>query len=99
MLEDGNLGLLAYDGLDIDGLPKHDINFNAFNIDMVYTWQFLPGSELSIVWKNAIFSSGDRVENNYFRNLGNTLTDPQNNNFSIKILFFVDALYLKRKRG
>ncbi len=97
LLDDGNLEDIAYTGIDVDGNPSHNINFNVFNIDMVYTWQFLPGSELSIVWKNAIFTDANEVENNYFQNLGNTFRSPQNNNFSIKVLFFVDALYLKRK--
>ena len=29
-------------------------NVNFFNIDMVYTWQFAPGSFINIVWKNAV---------------------------------------------
>ncbi|MEM6299612.1 MAG: DUF5916 domain-containing protein, partial [Bacteroidota bacterium] len=32
----------AYDGMDGD-TPIHDTNFNAFNIDLVYFWQFAPG--------------------------------------------------------
>ena len=31
-------------------------NVNFFNIDMVYTWQFAPGSFLNIVWKDAVFT-------------------------------------------
>ncbi|HMT27990.1 MAG TPA: DUF5916 domain-containing protein, partial [Bacteroidia bacterium] len=33
---------------------NNDFNYNAFNIDFVYSWQFAPGSNLSIVYKNAI---------------------------------------------
>ena len=32
-----------------------DLNFNAWSIDMVYRWNFAPGSEMNIVWKNQLF--------------------------------------------
>jgi hypothetical protein len=31
-------------------------NYNAFNIDAVFSWEFAPGSFMNIVWKNAIYS-------------------------------------------
>lgn len=43
-------------------------NVNIFNIDMVYTWQFAPGSFVNIVWKNAAFDSNNLLETNYFKN-------------------------------
>jgi len=56
--------------LQATGLLKADSNFyaganknvNFFNIDMVYTWQFAPGSFLNIVWKNATQYVSDKVE-------------------------------------
>ena len=33
---------------------SHNVSFNAFNIDMVFYWQFAPGSELNLVWKNSL---------------------------------------------
>ncbi len=32
---------------------SRDTTFNAFNIDAMYEWRFAPGSQVSIVWKNA----------------------------------------------
>src|SRR5260221_6142469 len=34
---------------------KHanDQNYNAWNIDMIYLWEFSPGSQISIAWKNS----------------------------------------------
>jgi len=46
-----------------------DQNVNFFNVDMVYTWQFAPGSFLNMVWKDAAFTSADRLESQYFKNL------------------------------
>ncbi len=57
---DGNYYILQTDGsLNDTNYPgEANVNSNFMNIDMVYTWRFAPGSELSLVWKNAIASSG-----------------------------------------
>ena len=74
----------------------HDINFNAFTADAQFVWYFAPGSELSMVWKNAIFSSGEKVINNYLDNFRGTLNSPQTNSFSLRVLYFLDYGYLKK---
>ncbi|MEM6262414.1 MAG: DUF5916 domain-containing protein, partial [Bacteroidota bacterium] len=55
--ESGILSDTDYTLTNDEGIPRHDASFNAFNIDLVYTWQFAPGSTLSAVWKNAIFTN------------------------------------------
>ncbi len=79
-------------------IGNNDINFNAVTVDMIYTWQFAPASELSFVWKNAIFTSGSQLINNYFDNFNKTFESPQLNSFSIKILYYLDYQNLKRKK-
>jgi hypothetical protein len=76
--------------------PDANRNVNFFNIDMVYTWQFAPGSFLNIVWKNATQHNTNKVENGYFKNLGNTLDSDNNNNFSLKVIYFLDYLNFKK---
>lgn len=73
-------------------------NVNFFNIDMVYTWEFAPGSFINVVWKNAAFTYSDLVDKNYFRNFGNTIDADQNNNLSLKVIYFLDYLNLKRRK-
>lgn len=73
-----------------------DQNVNFFNIDMVYTWQFAPGSFINVVWKDAAFTYSNIVEKNYLNNISNTLESDQNNNFSIKVIYFLDYLKLKK---
>jgi hypothetical protein len=75
--------------------PSVNENVNYFNIDMVYTWEFAPGSFLNIAWKNAEQYYTDVVTRHYFRNLGNTLSQDNNNNLSIKIIYFIDYYKLK----
>ncbi len=79
-----------------DNYSANNRNFNAFNIDMVYSWEFAPGSELSIVWKNSIESDEDFLVPGYYDNFKETLKSPHLNSFSIKLLYYLDYLYLKR---
>ena len=72
-------------------------NVNYFNIDMVYTWQFALGSFVNVVWKNSIGSFDQNVRDPYFKNLVNTLTAPQLNSLSLRIIYFLDYLSLKKK--
>jgi hypothetical protein len=89
-----NDGSLAYS--DYTGI--HDSNYNAFNIDMVYTWRFAPGSEMTIVWKNSLYSSGNLIYHKFGENVNNMFDSPQTNSLSLKILYYFDYQYLK-KRG
>jgi len=73
-----------------------DQNVNFFNVDMVYTWQFAPGSFLNLVWKDAAFTSEDRLESKYFRNLNGIFDTLHNNNLSFKVIYFLDYLQLKK---
>lgn len=74
-----------------------DRSFNAFNIDMVYTWVFSPGSEIRLVWKHSIQSNTNEIPTSFGENVEFTLEQPQLSNFSIRFLYFVDYLNLKRK--
>ena len=71
---------------------KHDFSVNAFNVDMIYRWNFAPGSELLLVWKNAVYTllSGDDVSGNYFTNLDKLFDSPVGNSLSIKMLYYID---------
>ena len=77
---------------------NNDINFNAFNVDMAFTWQFLPASELSLVWKNSILTQENELVKKYFNNLNRTLDSPQLNSLSVKVLWYVDYLSLKKRK-
>ncbi|MBN1340676.1 MAG: hypothetical protein JXA03_15210, partial [Bacteroidales bacterium] len=77
----------------------NDINYNAFNIDLIYRWNFAPGSELSIMWKNCILRSEEEMTYNFVENLGNTLNSPQTHCFSLKLLYYIDYQNLQRKKS
>jgi len=77
---------------------NRDLNYNFFNIDMVYTLEFAPGSFINLVWKNDISAGDNNVDRSYFKNLNNTIAASQNNNVSLKILYYLDALKFRGKK-
>ncbi len=72
-------------------------NVNYFNIDMVYTWQFALGSFVNLVWKSSSSTFDQRVGDPYFKNLDNSLAAPQLNSLSLRVIYFLDYLSLKKK--
>ena len=95
--EDGYLYDTEFNAIDDQGNSEYDKSFNAFNIDMVYTWVFAPGSQLSIVWKNSILDFSESIPENWGRDFERTLDQPQVNSFSIKALYFIDYYSLTKK--
>ncbi len=76
-------------------------NTNFFNIDMFYTWDFLPGSRVTLAWKNAIGSNValDPYQNvNYIKNFRNMFDNPHSNELTLKVVYFLDYLKLQRKK-
>jgi hypothetical protein len=92
--QDGSMGDTNYDN-------QHNTTYNAFNIDLIFRWRFAPGSELNVVWKNAVLNYGDDPNYNYFNNFSTMFETGQNNQFSIKALYFLDffKLFKKQNRG
>lgn len=86
---DGTLTATAYNS-------SADYNFNAWNIDMTFTWWFLPGSEMNVVWKNAITGFDDITNLNFVDNLNHTFDSPANNNISIRIRYYLDYQMVKK---
>lgn len=78
---------------------QNDKNFNAFNIDMVVRWEFAPGSELSLAWKNAISHETDLVNQKFGENLKETLNSDQSNSISLKILYYIDYNTIIKKHN
>ena len=79
-------------------LKNVDRNYNVFNIDFGYTWQFKPGSELSVTYKNAAETSQKFFTKRYGKNLDDVLSGPQNNSLSVKLLYYVDYLDLVTRK-
>jgi len=73
---------------DFDLHPSQ--SFNAFTADLQLVWYFAPGSEISFVWKNSIHTSDENIRLDYREDFRNTITAPQANSFSVRVLYYLD---------
>ena len=104
LLSNTNFYNLKPDGYwdEIAFIPNQNLNFNTFNVDMFYTWDFLPGSRLTIAWKNALGSNVmiDAYANStYIKNFGKVIDNPHSNEITVKIVYFIDYLKLRKRRA
>ena len=95
--DEGRLDEINFQGTDASGNSAYNANYNAFTIDMVYRWVFLPGSELNVVWKNAIFSTDKSVAVDYFSNTGTLFENDALNSFSLRFVYWLDYESLRKK--
>jgi len=77
---------------------NHDYNYNAFNIDMMYTWRFAPGSEMSVVWKNSIYTGSNDIYYDFMDNLNYMFDSDKKNSLSLKILYYMDYQSLRKRK-
>lgn len=75
----------------------YDFNSNYLTVDLVYNWQFAPGSSFIITYKNLILSDDVAGEKMYFDNLSKTFSRPQINSLSLKFLYYLDYQYIVKK--
>ena len=72
-------------------------NFNAWNLDLSYSWWFAPGSQISILYRN----SAALFENEFKRDLGTNIRnvidkEALNHVFSVSVRYFIDYNSLKK---
>ena len=96
MNADGTLSAnYANTGFQPENFSRASRSSNYFNVDMVFSWVFQPGSEITVVWKDAIAQSNPN--DNYFNDFSTTWKSPQNNNISVKVLYYLDYLTLRKQ--
>jgi hypothetical protein len=76
----------------------NNFTFNQFILFAEYRRQFAPGSFINIVWKNENLNDSPIANHQYFKNLDRTLESPHSNNLSIRILYYLDFLDVKKRR-
>ena len=93
----------SYRFLTADGLlsnapynTNHDINYNSFNVYLSFVWQFRPGSEMSVVYQNSIYTSGTNIINDYTNDVNYMFQSPQSNSLSVKVIYYLDYLDVRR---
>ena len=67
-----------------------DINYNIWNFDLGYQWEFAPGSKLSLLYRNTIFKIDKLSQLTFNENFDNLMSQPQEHNFIMKIIYYID---------
>jgi hypothetical protein len=71
--------------------PENHLRFNSFTVDLVYQWNFAPGSNLVFVWKNNIGSRLASDKNStFFEDLRFFGDAPLSNVFTMKMIYYLD---------
>ena len=96
---DDNFFLLNYDGTLTDHgySSNEDLNLNIWNFDLNYSWEFAPGSQLSVLYRNSIFDENDNSDSSFFTNVGTMFEKPLFNQLSFKLIYYLDYNKLKNK--
>lgn len=80
---DGTLDYSSYSG-------NHDGTYNFWNIDLRYSWWFAPGSQLTLLYRNAMDSSIDTPNPKFKDNFDYLFSKPQLNTLSLKLTYYLD---------
>ena len=82
---------------DSEYVGDHNINYTTWTSDIAFNWLFAPGSQMSLVWKNAIDNEDKILINHWADNLEESFNLAQQNSLSLKVIYYLDYLYLKKK--
>jgi hypothetical protein len=86
--DDGHLGP------GISQIAVSHINFNTFNVDLMYSWNFAPGSFLNITWKYEIFADEDIPLSarfpSYSENIRSLFQMNAGNALMIRLIYYLD---------
>ncbi|HZG00235.1 MAG TPA: DUF5916 domain-containing protein, partial [Chitinophagales bacterium] len=80
---------------DVADPRQFDTNFDAVNVDAVVSWQFAPGSFMTLAWKNAVLYRDGHVEFDYFDNARHAWEAPKSNQVSLKMIYYLDVVKVK----
>ncbi len=73
----------------------NDVNFNSWNLDLNYFWQFAPGSQLIVFYRNSIFDANNNSGLDFYKNLENLFDQPNQHTFSVRFVYFIDYNAIK----
>jgi len=68
----------------------HDATYNSWNIDLRYSWWFAPGSQLTLLYRNAIENYLNSKTHTISRNFEQLFDEPLLHSVSLRITYFLD---------
>ena len=95
-LENGKLVDNDFSLTSENNQPLYDINYNSWNVDLNCIWRFAPGSELNFQWKNSISNLISDASLDAQQNINRLFEESQGNSLSLKLVYYLDYLNLKK---
>lgn len=77
----------GYTKIDVD---DPDVNFDAWNLDLSYSWQFAPGSQLTALYRNRLYNDTNASKDDYFTSLNDLFKEDINHVFSLRVVYYID---------
>lgn len=83
-------------------MSDYNTNYNAFNLDVFYTWDFRLGSRLIFAWKNSLgvdyenYINGN-VYRHYMNNAGRLFRTPHGNELTLRFIYFLNYQQLRKR--
>lgn len=74
---------------------NENATYNNWNVDLRFSWWFAPGSQVTILYRNAIenFVTDSRI--NFSNNFNNLFDAPQLNSLSLRVSYYLDYNRIK----
>ncbi|WP_156152314.1 DUF5916 domain-containing protein [Flammeovirga sp. OC4] len=96
LTQDGDLSESDYSDINEDGEKEHDANYNTFNMELSYSWEFLPGSFFTALWRNQLGSSSHNSHYGFNENINEMWKEAQVNTVSVRVMYFLDYQQVKK---
>ena len=76
-----------------------DTTYNSWNVDLRYSWWFAPGSQLTLLYRNAIDSYINEAHRDFSTNFQDLFHSPQLNSLSLRVSYYLDYNRIKTLFG
>lgn len=64
--------------------------YNSWNVDLRYSWWFAPGSQLTLLYRNAVSNYEEISRLKFGKNFDTLFNEPMTNNISLRVTYFLD---------
>ena len=81
----GSAALAPYDYMSYAGFQSHDFNAATFNANVLLRWEYLPGSELYLVWTQGRFGDSGVYATGFGKRFGQTFLLPHEDVIVLKM--------------
>lgn len=80
---------------------NYDTTYNSWNLDLRYSWWFAPGSQATLLYRQAVDSYVPFAAQNLSQNFDHLFSQPQVNSLSLRISYYLDYNRMKNwfKKG